>query len=367
MAFYIIIVLLLLLGVISRQSKQIYGIGLAMLFLLSAFRDPRLGGSDAGIYQRFFAEVPTIGEMRGYQSKYTVGYTLFNSLVKTVSSDYRVFQFVYALLVIVLLYFIIRELELKDSEKCLFLLSFFCYRFIWDVWVSLRQNIANMIFWLLLILLYKALKKVRDKGEMVSACDRRRALVLAVLTAVLPALFHTSAWANIVLLPLLLLFGKINRRMKTIAVVLLSVFLYLFGKSIFGHLLDIMVRVDSRYTMYESTDVGSMNAVNFVFRLAFFLLFAWRYEAEKHELKNMILDSLAFMVLIGSINAELITRMYEFYAIGLYGSMGLFLHNFKGKGRIVAAIIFTFALLIIMYRFALITDNGLYMNYSFGL
>lgn len=56
----------------------------------------------------------------------------------------------------------------------------------WDMWISLPQNIADLIYWILTIYIYRALN------------DKYKCFILGILTVILPAGFHTSSWINII-------------------------------------------------------------------------------------------------------------------------------------------------------------------------
>ena len=375
MAIYITIATILFIGVFARQnqSKIIYYTGLLCLFIITAFRDPSLGGWDAIIYQRFYQAVPMLSELTNHSQPYAIGYTFLNSLIKSMGCNYIGFQIIYSLISLILLELVIRALELSDNQKCLFLFSYFCYRFIWNTWVTYRQNIANLIFWLFLTLLYKEIQNWQEKKEIkgetktTTYSSKIRITYLMVLTVLCPSLFHSSGLVNIIVLPIILLLPKISNRKKTIWVPIISLALYFFGTPLYSYLITLLNRfVDSRYSMYGIAVTASSNTINYFFRLAFFLILSIRSESASHRFNQLFFDLMTVMVIVGSINAELVTRMYEFYALGLYASMSLFLDNFTINSRKMAGVLFYIAMLIILVRFVLITDNGLYNHYFFA-
>lgn len=364
MFFYIGIALFILLGSFTKQSKIIYRLSLVLLFFVTAFKDLRMGGDDAIIYEDFFETIPKLTELAGYDSKYTLGYTLLNSFVKTFSSEFVVYQVIYTLICITLIHLILKQLEITYKEKCLFLFSYFCFRFIWNTWVLLRQNLAVLIFWLLFIVLYKKVNALKLEGKKIW---QKEVVLLTAMTIIVPPLFHSSAWVNVALVPLIFLFGKIDYSKKLLTVPIISVGIYFLGRGIFSYLLEFAVTfIDSRYGMYLSrADMGESNFINFLLRLCFFIFFAVFYTREKYPYKKMVLDLMVFMVLIGSVNAELMTRLYEYYAIGLYICMALVLRHFSGKGKLIALGIYGLAMIIILCRFIGTTGGGLFINYEF--
>lgn len=71
------------------------------------------------------------------------------------------------------------------------------------------------------------------------------------------------------------------------------------------------------------------------------------------------------MVLIGSFNNIVTTRLYEYYAVGLYASMALFLNSFKKSSRKVVYPIYGMVMIFIMMRFIYNFDGGtMFTQYS---
>ena len=364
MTIYILIALLLFAGVVSKQGKRIYKIGLFCLFFISAFRAIELGGTDVYNYQSFYEEVPTIFHLSGFESRYTIGFTVLCAFIKSFSSSYLVFQFVYAGISIFLLNKVVKTLELGGDQECLFLFSYFCLRFIYFSWVAYRQNIANLLFWFFLAALYKEIGEDNNSGGCVPS-GKWKKVFLIICILFIPPLFHSSAWANTVLLLIQFCLNKLGYNFKKLFVPVLSVVIYFIGTTVFPVLLDIMCTIDSRYLMYNGVITLRGNTIYYILRFAFLILFFMYYQSERYRLKNMFMDSLCLMVLLGSINMEIMSRIFEYYAVGLYGVMALCLNYFNSKCRRLAMIIYFAGFFIIFVRFLLITDNGLYFNYSF--
>ena len=107
------------------------------------------------------------------------------------------------------------------------------------------------------------------------------------------------------------------------------------------------------------------NFINFFVRLGLFILFAWHYESEKNINKKIILDTFTMMILIGSFNNVATTRLYEYYAIGLYSSMALLLNSFNKRSQVFIYFGYGLAMMFILARFVMTFDNGqAFMNYS---
>lgn len=355
MAVYVVIALFLLLGCVVKQSKAMYQFGLFTLLILSALRNPDLGGTDALVYQEYFRLVPNIFEYRGFQAYgFAIGYGVLNSIVKTFSNDYIAFQIVYSIICLVLLNKIVELLELQENEKCLFVFCYFCFHFIWNTWVTNRQNIADLIYWLLLILIYKSI-----------GGNRKKTFFLSVLAIFLPTLFHSSAWVNVVFLPVLFLLNKTHWKVKMIGTISLSLVLFVFGRNLYNFLISITAAfIDDYYSVY-TLDQSQSSSLNYLLRLSFFLLFCWRYAVEKYKYKTAILDITALMVIIGSVTSVATTRMYEYYAIGLYTCMALIPRSFSKKSKLFAVLLLGVAMLVILAQFLISFDQGHFLNYSF--
>ena len=362
MLVYIIVAAILFLGVVAKQSRQMYWIGFWGLFAITAFRNPDLGGSDALIYQAYFQDVPGIFSLLGYESKYSIGYTLLNAFVKTFSDDFMLFQFAYAVVTFYLLHYILSKLKFSYKERCLFLLSYFAFRFIWNEWVVLRQNLSDLFFWAILLAIYDLLEKKRNEVRAYYI----KFIGLLVLSISIPALFHTSAYFNIGVLVLLLWFRTFSVKTKVIITVVLCALCLIGAQEIFGRLFSFATSIDSRYEMYGDTGDTAQNIISTIVKYLFFSLFVWHYNTETYKYKQFLLDTMAITCIMSSVNVEIMIRMYEYYAIGFYGIMAIFLHNFTNK-HIFMASLFFLGLLIILVRFLLIFGGGMFSQYALGI
>lgn len=366
MVLYVFVAVLLILGTFDlKRSKLLYRIDMIVLFAFTAFRDANLGGTDAYYYQKFYNSVPVITHLSGFDSPYGFGYTLISSIAKTISDDYICFQVIYAACTVVLLHFIIKELGLKYNERCLFLFSFYCYRFLWSFWVTLRQNFANLFFWLLVIKLYKLYQENQKRIKKNALLSRTKFDVLLVLTVGLPVLFHTSAYMNIILVPVLFALRKVKTRYKMTVVPLASMALYLFGGKLMGNFIRIAALIDQRYAGYVNRENSNANVVNYVFRLLFFCLYCYFFEKNDSNLKEFVMDSSIILVLLGSINSGLMMRCYELYGIGMYAGMAYFPRYFKKSSIRLAMIIYIIGMLFIFIRYLIVMDSGAYLPYKF--
>lgn len=339
------------------NAERFYKIGIWLLFLLTALRYPALGGSDNFSYVFTFQKVPLLDNLSGFESEFRIGYIYINSIVKTILNDYIFFQIVYTALCIYFLDKAISLLDINGKEKCLFLFGYFCFKFIWYFWGTLRQNLADVIFWYLIIYYYR----IRNSYGKI------KKIIIILIAIFIPQLFHSSATLNIILFPLLIMLKEPkNLNIRICWVCLCSIILYIFSAGFFEILLSYAGMVDDRYDkLYSGQEAGDGNIVNYFFRLLFFLLFTLHYRKEKYKYKELVLNAFTIVILVGSVNHSLMLRVYEYYALGMYISFAFILHYFsKGNIKIVSFMYFLI-MLILLNRFILITDGGLMKSYYF--
>lgn len=118
--------------------------------------------------------------------------------------------------------------------------------------------------------------------------------------------------------------------------------------------------------MYLGNEDSMQNIINTVVKYAFFSLFVWHYKSEKYENKKFLVDTMAITCIFSSVNVEIVMRMYEYYAVGFYSIMALFLNNFANK-RILIAFLFFVGLMIILIRFLIIFGDGMFLQYTLGI
>ncbi len=355
MTIYLLIATFIFIGGVFKKNAYWFEISMLTLFVFTLLRNPLLGGFDAGLYMDFFNIIPDLHHISSYTSRFAIGYTFFNSLIKTFSSNYFVFQLCYTMLSIVLLYLIVSKLKLTNQEKCFWLFSYVCLHFFWNTWVTYRQNLANLLFWLFLILFTNAnLEKQTWKR-----------IIWLVLALLIPPLFHTSAWVNIILIMCYWLIGKLNQFHFTLIIPILAMLLFIFGDSLFSHFLYWMTAfVDERYNMYSGDTTRSVNLLNLLLRLVFFLWFAWFYKKDKYPYKNMVLSSSALSLLLGAVNSELMARMFEYYSIGLYTCIALTFRHIAPNSRGIFISLFWLGFIIILARWLITFDRGSLLNYT---
>lgn len=351
MAIYIVIATFIYIGIfIPFKLKDIhYKISILFLFIFTAFRDINLGGTDAASYQGFFYyKIPVLDNFLNYDHEFAYGYAFLNSVIKTIIVDYRFYQIIYSIISILLLYYLIKRIQFDKAERSLFLFVYFCYRFLWNNFVLLRQNIAVMVFWFILIVSF----------------DKRIKSYLGILFS---WLWHKSALINLLILPILKLSTKVKRRKMLIITFLLSVIFLLFSKITFRYLGKIFVYFAgarfNRYLIISSTEHG-INLFNYVLRWVLLILFYINYETIKNKYKDIFLYSSFLVVIISSINIGFVGRMVEYFMLGIYSIIPLLLGTFKSKDKLIYLIGIYYLFIIILVRFLVTFSEGQLLNYK---
>ena len=250
MLVYLFVIFILLLGSYSKNARPFYVITFFLIFVISAFREPSMSGDFAN-YERIFNSSPFLKDFFSYGaeslSQYTVGYVFLNSMVKTLANDYRFFQIFHSFLGLLLLGVALSKLNLKSKDKCYILLTIFCFSFIWYFWNILRQNLANLLFWLFVIWYYK---------KSPHYCLKTWIIILGGIF--IPSLFHSSGLINFVLFPLMILVGRIPPIARLRIIVPLSIAVYFLSSYLMAPLLSIMINlIGPRYELY----VGSLKGI----------------------------------------------------------------------------------------------------------
>jgi hypothetical protein len=358
MTIYIAIATFFYIGAYTKSAKYFYWTGILLLVSFSAFRDVSLGGFDALNYDRIFSATSDADHITAVDldSDYSYGYILLNSIVKLFSKEYYIFQCVYNLITITLLVLVIRLLELPYKYKCLLIFSYFCFRYLWYDWVLLRQNLANLFFWLNLLLFYKFKSVNRIKG-----LAKYKSVLFLALALIIPPLFHTSGYLNILLLPTMLLLEKVPFRIKLYAVPIVSFLIFIVSSFIVSYFLPYMQILGDRYDTYSASSARNGNVVNYVLRLFFYFILVANIPKEVYKYKSFLLDGMIMVVLIGSVNFSSANRLYEYYAVAMYLSFTFSLRYIK---KPLYKLVYYLLMIVILVRFLTFSVEGTFLNYS---
>ena len=87
-------------------------------------------------------------------------------------------------------------------------------------------------------------------------------------------------------------------------------------------------------------------------------------EKDKYPYKNMVLSSSALSILLGTVNFELMARMYEYYSIGLYTCIALIFRHIAPNSRWLLLPCFWLGFIIILIRWLVTFDEGSLLSYA---
>lgn len=353
MLFYIIIASVIFWFGYLKNSKKRYMFSILLLFALTACRAWRLGGTDAQIYHSYF--VNAISPDIFLTSDYGIAYTLLNYIIRLFTENYYVFQFIYAAISFFILHLVLNKLDISWSEKCVLLFSYFCLRFFYNEWIALRQNLANLLFWYFLICIYQCEKKKRIKQ-----------IVLIICAIAVPYMFHSSALLNIGLMFGVWGLSKLRMETKAILVPIVAFALRATGSRFLAPAITFMTSyISDRYEMYSGSGELGSNFIYFILRLMFFIFFCYRYYQDESKTRNAVFDIFGMMLMVAAIDLEIVSRVFEYYAIGLYAAIGTFLQSFNDRSKNLAALIFYICMIFILVHFLNSFTSPSFIPYQF--
>lgn len=356
--FILAVATLFYIGAWSKQAKTCFWIGFILIFLFTMFRGIEMGGTDAIIYNNFFKEiVPRLGDMDlkfwNYSNVYNFGwgYTTLSSIAKTIWDNYFSFQILYTIVCFGLLLIILYKLELSYKQKCMFVFVYFCYMFFWYFWGLLRQNISNLLIWIVIV----DWKKERERKWLYYLRD--------YMIMYVAYLFHSTAIICFVLYPIFILLQYMDDRKKAIVTIGISCVMFLFGQRLIPVILKYMVMLaGQRYEMYLDYAGGGSNIINFALRIGIVLFIFLKGNNLKK--KENLFNASIIACIMGSLNISLAVRALEYFAIGNYGVIGFCGELFHGKSQKAVFMVVYLLFITILIRYLVV--NGTYiLNYSF--
>ena len=224
----------------------------------------------------------------------------------------------------------------------------------WYQWGTLRQNVANLIFY------YFATYFYYNRACM----TKKNKVVVLVCGLVCPLFFHSSAVVNIIIFPILLsLREEVNPHFRILWVLVSSIALRVTSSLFLGSLISFAGRIEQGYGDYVGTSTG--NILMYLFKISVFVIFCLKYDMIDWKHKKYMLDLFTVMILIVSIDTTIVNRVASYYSLGFYVAMALFYMYFEGNIKLVVLPIFYVALFYLFMRHILFTDDALLSNYCF--
>jgi hypothetical protein len=222
----------------------------------------------------------------------------------------------------------------------------------WYFWGTLRQNVADLFFFWLVIYLIKNRKYLNGF---------KKYLIMGLCVAI-PYLFHSSALINTFMLPFFLLMpSKVNPKDRMYLVIIGSLFIFVTSPLYISVLSSYAAFLDDRYSIYmEGAGVAS-NVINLIFKLVVFSIYCMNYDSLSYKYKKIILDAATFFILVSSVNYGIASRVAAYYAFVFYAVLA-FIPSFKNFGGVLKYAYFA-AMIVIFSRKMLVSDQGLNSHY----
>jgi hypothetical protein len=319
--------------------------------VFTGFRNIYLGDYYNKAYIRAFNSVQTIQDFVGFSNsdwEFEDGYMLLNIIAKTIINDFRFFQVLYTGLALILLYFVVKRLEFEENEKNLFLFVYFCMRFVINNFIILRQNIANLIIWNVIL--------------------SNAGILITIIFVFVASKFHITSLVNFVTIGIMKILEKLNNTYVYIITIVLSLILLTTSTSVINGFINYFVELSSdKYSKYFISE-GTYNGFNWTYyflRILFYTLLFLYFDVFEYKKKKELFLVSSVAVILGSINVEIFSRFMEYFMIGIYGVMTVSYQAFTENTRKYYLILLYFALMIIMLRQLLIYGDGFMLEYSF--
>lgn len=335
----------------QSNANQLYKAGVWLLFIVTAFRHPALGGADNFQYYDVFVNMTSMDTSGSTFEGFKAGYLLMNFLPRLFTDKYIFFQIFYAAVCMFLLNRAIKQLELSGQEKCLFLFGFFTYDFLWYFWGTLRQNVADLIFFNWIIYCYNHFKNYKIAAK----------LAFSIIGVLIAYQFHSSALITLAAIPFLVRQDeKIDSERRFRIVAISAIIIYLSTATIFRGIAEYMTLLDTRYQHYVESDESS-NVINLILKIVMLYLFCKEYNRTDYKYKNFILNMLSLFVLISSVDNSSSGRAAEYFVIGIYVSMAYINRYFRKNPSF--KILYFLLFVAIFIRKAIVSDGGLNTHY----
>lgn len=353
MIYYLAIATFIFFGFFSKYPKKYYIVSLIILFVFTGFRNITIGDYNNEAYIRAFDIVDTLPNF-SFSADYPfeIGFMLLNSVCKTIINDFKFFQVVYTFIAIVLLHMVINKMEITYRQRCLFLFVYFCMRFIINNFIILRQNIALLIIWNLLL---------TDTLPFKSAIKNK------FIPYIISCYFHTTSIINIICLFLKNKLALLNKKYAYIITMIISLIFLFSGTRLFQPAMNFMIQIGGeKFEAYIGSETNTFNMIYYFIRIVVFTFLFLFYSKFKYKKKNALFTINILAIIFGSINVAIFSRFMEYLMIGPYLTIALSEEAFENDGRVKFLIILYIMMIFILIRGLVTYDNGtLFIPYSF--
>ena len=343
----------------NEKEKRIFEISILIFLCIISGTRYNLGGTDYFVYKTVYDVVPTINEFN-FESVQNIngtfgmekGYLLYNSIIKTLGFSFYGFTLINSIIFYTCLYIGLKR-YIKNFN--FFLISFLYKMFFYDTFISMRQSVSMVIFFI-------ALQFIEKKKP-----------VKYWMLCTIALFFHNSA---IILFPLYFIRNfKISKKTFMIINIVGLIFLILNITGIFVfnpiNVINILfsnnsIALEKSNSYFDITEKISIIHSLEYFVIAIILYFNYEYIQNKNDKSKLVINIFIILMFIFTVmrGFVIITRIKDYflwtYSIILYYLM----ENQEIKKKNIIAILVCVVCLYGYIRYLKSFDNGGLIPYN---
>ena len=343
----------------NEKEKRIFEISILIFLCIISGTRYNLGGTDYFVYKTVYDVVPTITEFN-FESVQNIngtfgmekGYLLYNSIIKTLGFSFYGFTLINSIIFYTCLYIGLKR-YIKNFN--FFLIIFLYKMFFYDTFISMRQSVSMVIFFI-------ALQFIEKKKP-----------VKYWILCTIALFFHNSA---IILFPLYFIRNfKISKKTFMIINIVGLIFLILNITGIFVfnpiNVINILfsnnsIALEKSNSYFDITEKISIIHSLEYFVIAIILYFNYEYIQNKNDKSKLVINIFIILMFIFTVmrGFVIITRIKDYflwtYSIILYYLM----ENQEIKKKNIIAILVCVVCLYGYIRYLKSFDNGGLIPYN---
>lgn len=343
----------------NEKEKRIFEISILIFLCIISGTRYNLGGTDYFVYKTVYDVVPTINEFN-FESVQNIngtfgmekGYLLYNSIIKTLGFSFYGFTLINSIIFYTCLYIGLKR-YIKNFN--FFLIIFLYKMFFYDTFISMRQSVSMVIFFIALQFIEK-----KKPVKYWTLCT-------------IALFFHNSA---IILFPLYFIRNfKISKKTFMIINIVGLIFLILNITGIFVfnpiNVINILfsnnsIALEKSNSYFDITEKISIIHSLEYFVIAIILYFNYEYIQNKNDKSKLVINIFIILMFIFTVmrGFVIITRIKDYflwtYSIILYYLM----ENQEIKKKNIIAILVCVVCLYGYIRYLKSFDNGGLIPYN---
>ena len=343
----------------NEKEKRIFEISILIFLCIISGTRYNLGGTDYFVYKTVYDVVPTINEFN-FESVQNIngtfgmekGYLLYNSIIKTLGFSFYGFTLINSIIFYTCLYIGLKR-YIKNFN--FFLIIFLYKMFFYDTFISMRQSVSMVIFFI-------ALQFIEKKKP-----------VKYWILCTIALFFHNSA---IILFPLYFIRNfKISKKTFMIINIVGLIFLILNITGIFVfnpiNVINILfsnnsIALEKSNSYFDITEKISIIHSLEYFVIAIILYFNYEYIQNKNDKSKLVINIFIILMFIFTVmrGFVIITRIKDYflwtYSIILYYLM----ENQEIKKKNIIAILVCVVCLYGYIRYLKSFDNSGLIPYN---